>query len=222
MWRSLIDHTWRHNMAHTSCMPDKQDYMHAHAYIHAPGYPQARTHAQAHTDKYVIRIAFPQQKWFANAFRCLAISRFCIKTCAIFPFSVKIFTKAKLSLWNAGLRYLNIISVDFWDLTPWNLVDECQRFGAACCLHCQGRWLISCNSILEVCFSETLAPQPKDKLSIPRRTLLLTYIMYGMLWDNPLNILNCFHRFPARLPTTPREKYRGRQKDGSWWVRNFT
>ena len=39
---------------------------HAHAHAHEPGYPHARTHAQAciHTHQYVILIAFPWQQWF--------------------------------------------------------------------------------------------------------------------------------------------------------------
>ena len=52
MWWRLRGHKWRHNMAHTRCMLDKQDYMHAR------------------TDKHVILIAFPRKQWFVNALWC--------------------------------------------------------------------------------------------------------------------------------------------------------
>jgi hypothetical protein len=49
-------HKWRHNMAHTICMLISK-----------------ATCTLAHTDKYVILIAFPRQKWFANAPQCYVI-----------------------------------------------------------------------------------------------------------------------------------------------------
>ena len=48
-------------MAHTRCMLHKQSYMHSRACTR----PRAR--AQAGTHKHVILIAFPRQRWFANA-----------------------------------------------------------------------------------------------------------------------------------------------------------
>ena len=53
-------------MAHTRFMLDKQGYMHTRPRVRAP----TRTHA--HTDKYVICIAFPRQQWFTiDAVRAL-------------------------------------------------------------------------------------------------------------------------------------------------------
>jgi hypothetical protein len=43
-------HKWRHNMAHTRCMLDKQDYTHAQA--HAPGYLHKQVRAHTHTQIY--------------------------------------------------------------------------------------------------------------------------------------------------------------------------
>ena len=39
MWWSHGGHKWRHNMAHTRCMLDKQGYTHAHAHAQARGHP---------------------------------------------------------------------------------------------------------------------------------------------------------------------------------------
>jgi hypothetical protein len=52
IWWSQRDHKWRQNMAHTSCMLDKQAYMHSRACIR----PRSQAHARArtHTHKYVI------------------------------------------------------------------------------------------------------------------------------------------------------------------------
>jgi hypothetical protein len=49
--------TWRIRVG----VLDYQGYM--HVYAHALGYPHARTRKHAHTDQYVILIAFPQQQW---------------------------------------------------------------------------------------------------------------------------------------------------------------
>ena len=46
-------------------MLDKQGYMHAHVCTRPR--VSARTHARAHTHKYIIFIAFPRQQWFENA-----------------------------------------------------------------------------------------------------------------------------------------------------------
>jgi hypothetical protein len=54
-------HKWRNNMAHTRCMLDKQ------------GYTRARAHTHTHTHRYVILIAFPRQKWFANTPHCYIV-----------------------------------------------------------------------------------------------------------------------------------------------------
>ena len=62
IWWSQRDHKWRHNMAHTSCMLKKQDYVYTRV--------RARTHT--HTI-YIIFIAFPRQQWFANGAQCYVI-----------------------------------------------------------------------------------------------------------------------------------------------------
>ena len=61
IWWSQRDHKWRHNMAHTSCMLDKEDYMHSRACIR----PRSQAHARAHTrtHKYVILFSFSWQQW---------------------------------------------------------------------------------------------------------------------------------------------------------------
>ena len=70
MWRSHSGYKWRHNMAHTSCMLDKEGYMHARACTRSG----ARTRTRAsRTHNYVIFVAFPRQQWFANAFHCSII-----------------------------------------------------------------------------------------------------------------------------------------------------
>ena len=54
-------------MAHTSCMLNKQGYMHVCASTRPRARVQTCTHAQdAHRDKYVILIAFTQQQWFCG------------------------------------------------------------------------------------------------------------------------------------------------------------
>ena len=71
MWWSTRGHKWRHNMAHTLCMLDKQAYMHVHTCTR----PRVRVHAltHAHTDQWVILIAFPRQQLFANAPQCYVV-----------------------------------------------------------------------------------------------------------------------------------------------------
>jgi hypothetical protein len=64
IWWNQRGHKWRHNMAHTSSMLDKQGYVHARTW-HTPTRPGTRTHA--YTDKYVIYVVFPRQQRFANA-----------------------------------------------------------------------------------------------------------------------------------------------------------
>ena len=49
MWWSQRVHKWRHNMAHTRCMLDKQVYMHAGPIARAPTRTHARTYSIAHT-----------------------------------------------------------------------------------------------------------------------------------------------------------------------------
>jgi hypothetical protein len=70
-------HKWRHNTGHTSCMLDKQGYMHACACTRPRARAHARTsaraHAHTHTHKYIIFIAFPLKQWFANAPQCYII-----------------------------------------------------------------------------------------------------------------------------------------------------
>ena len=69
------DHKWRHNIAHTYCMLDKQGYMDARACT----LPRADTHthayasmqARARTDrKCVTFTASTRQQWFADAPQC--------------------------------------------------------------------------------------------------------------------------------------------------------
>ena len=64
IWLSQRGNKWRHNMAHTSCMLDKQGYMHALACRHSRA---------GHTHKYVVFIVFPWQQWFARAPQCYVI-----------------------------------------------------------------------------------------------------------------------------------------------------
>ena len=52
-------------------MLDKQGYTRARARMHKP--TRQGTHTHAHTDKYVILIAFPRQKSFVNAPHCYVI-----------------------------------------------------------------------------------------------------------------------------------------------------
>jgi hypothetical protein len=47
---------WRHNMAHTRCMLDKQGYTHAHA--DAFGHPHVRTQARARAHKQICNYCF--------------------------------------------------------------------------------------------------------------------------------------------------------------------
>jgi hypothetical protein len=47
-------------MAQERCMQDKHGYTHAQKLIGM----RAPTHAYIHTEKCVIRIAFPQEQWF--------------------------------------------------------------------------------------------------------------------------------------------------------------
>ena len=73
MWRkdsSQTGHKWRHNMAHTRWKLDKQGYTHAGVCTCPRAWAPTGTHAHAHTDTFIIRIAFPLQKWFANAYQC--------------------------------------------------------------------------------------------------------------------------------------------------------
>jgi hypothetical protein len=55
--------TWR---IRVTCWINKPTctYAHAHAHVHAPGYPHARTHAQACTHRPICNTAFPLQQWF--------------------------------------------------------------------------------------------------------------------------------------------------------------
>jgi hypothetical protein len=54
--------TWR---IRVSCWISKAICTYEQAHAHAPGYPMhARTRKHAHTDQYIIIIAFPQQQWF--------------------------------------------------------------------------------------------------------------------------------------------------------------
>ena len=56
---------WRIRVA---CWISKATCTYAHAHAHAPGY-----HMHARTHGLVILIAFPRQKWFANAPQCYVI-----------------------------------------------------------------------------------------------------------------------------------------------------
>jgi hypothetical protein len=58
IWWSQRGHKWRHNIAHTRCMLDKQDYMYTRAFIR----PRAQAPMHAHTDKYVILNFFSTAK----------------------------------------------------------------------------------------------------------------------------------------------------------------
>ena len=64
-------------LAHTSCMLDKQGYMHTRRRIHTPTRSGTLTcsSARAHTctHKYVTFVAFPLQQWLANALLCYVI-----------------------------------------------------------------------------------------------------------------------------------------------------
>jgi hypothetical protein len=63
MWWSLRGDKWQYNMAHTSCMLDKQGYTRAGTYTHTRTNAHSHTHPRAHThaEKYVVLIAFPWQ-----------------------------------------------------------------------------------------------------------------------------------------------------------------
>ena len=61
IWCSQEDRKWRHSMAHTRCMLNKQGYVNARTRTRA----HPRTRARAHT--HIIPIAFRQQQLFANA-----------------------------------------------------------------------------------------------------------------------------------------------------------
>jgi hypothetical protein len=52
IWWSQRVHKWRHNIAHTRCMLNKQGYMHAHTRVRAHARKRARIHT--HTHEYVI------------------------------------------------------------------------------------------------------------------------------------------------------------------------
>jgi hypothetical protein len=55
---------WRHSVAHTRFLLNKQDYTHARAWLRprsrAPTHPRVRKHAYAQTDKQLIMFAFPR------------------------------------------------------------------------------------------------------------------------------------------------------------------
>jgi hypothetical protein len=54
-------------------MLDKQGYMHSRPWTRQRIRTRTRARAWTHTHKYVIRIAFPRQQWFANAPQCYII-----------------------------------------------------------------------------------------------------------------------------------------------------
>jgi hypothetical protein len=98
MWCSQKGHKWRHNMAHTPCMLDKQDYIHAHACTRSRARTPTRTYAR--TGKYVMLIAFPRQQWFANVPQYYVI-------------------RALPVLFNLGARWVCVVNTTPQPLYPW-------------------------------------------------------------------------------------------------------
>ena len=72
LW-SQRGYRWRHNMASTRCILDKQGYTRACTLPRTSS--PTRTHVHTRTDKYVILFAFPQQRWLANAPQCYVIPK---------------------------------------------------------------------------------------------------------------------------------------------------
>jgi hypothetical protein len=70
-------------------MLDKQGYMHARACTRPRAPAPAHTHA--HTDKYIILIAFPRQQWFRDSTSMLR--------CPYFACIVDIYTHEGTEFW---------------------------------------------------------------------------------------------------------------------------
>ena len=58
------EYKWRHSMAHTRCMLNKQGYTDASECTRPRSWAPTRTRAGMRVHKYVILIAFAWQKWF--------------------------------------------------------------------------------------------------------------------------------------------------------------
>ena len=71
-------HKWRHNMAHTRCMLDKQDCTQARACT--------LPHTHTHTHRNIILTAFLRQQSFAPAARCYVIRTLPVLSCFSFTF----------------------------------------------------------------------------------------------------------------------------------------
>ena len=68
-------------MAHMRCALDtKAECTYAHAHAHAPMYPHSRTRNDAHTDQYIILIAFPLQQRFRER---ASMSRYTYIACLV-------------------------------------------------------------------------------------------------------------------------------------------
>ena len=50
-------------MAHTTCMLDRQGYMHVRACTRSRFRAQASARVHTHTHRYLVLIAFPRQQW---------------------------------------------------------------------------------------------------------------------------------------------------------------
>jgi hypothetical protein len=85
----------------------------AHAHVHAPGCPHARTHKHAHTDQEVILIAFPQQQWFRERacvtlyVHCWSCVHCCHKT-----------EKSKAFWINSSIFWFRSVNLDISPATP--------------------------------------------------------------------------------------------------------
>jgi hypothetical protein len=63
-------HKWRHNLAQTPCMQDKQGYIRARTCTHPCTHTHLRRSARTYTNKYKTLTVFPRRQWFANAPQC--------------------------------------------------------------------------------------------------------------------------------------------------------